>query len=657
MSTMRKIIFMLSLLIAGNLAMAQDCSVESPDGKLVVELTSGRGNSINISAKKNGAVIMESSPIGMRYSLSSGKSYAAKASSAKHMKENIEAVNYRQKSFVSEYNEIAVNLNGKEKLLVRVFDEGFAYRFVSKFAGKYYVMGELAQYNFPKESKSYLSYSTNKKDPFAMAFQNIYSVDKLSAQDTSNIAFLPVTIDEGGCKVTILESDLENYPGMFLRPDGNGALKAEFAGYPKKMDYYPWRKMSYVAQRENYLLPELGARNFPWRVFAVTDNDCDMPTSNLVYALASPSRIADTGWIKPGKSAWDWWNDWGIRGVDFQPGINTETYKYFADFASAHGLEYIILDEGWYSSKDGDILNSIPEVNLPEIISYAKDRGVGVILWAVFNVVDENLEAVCKKYSEMGVKGLKIDFLDRDDADAVQMAYRIAAKAAKYHLMLDYHGFYKPTGINRTYPNIVNIESVFGMEETKWNENNTDMPLYDVTFPFIRMMAGPVDYTPGAMRNGSRYCYKPVYSQPMSMGTRCHQLASYVVHDSPLTMLADAPSSYCLEPEYTKFVSEIPDSWDCTKVLDGKLGEFIVTARKSGSSWYVGGLSNWDGRNIELSLSFLEPGKLYTATIYRDGRNADKIGEDYLVEQKTVIASDKLMIRMAGGGGFCIRIQ
>lgn len=382
-----------------------------------------------------------------------------------------------------------------------------------------------------------------------------------------------------------------------------------------------------------------------------------MPTSNLVYALASPNRIGDYSWIHPGKVSWDWWNDWNLKGVPFKAGINMDTYKCYIDFAAKSGLPYIILDEGWYLSKSGDMLHSIPGINLPQLIAYGKQRGVGIVLWTVFNVLDDHLEAICKKYSDMGIKGFKVDFLDRDDQTAVEMAYRIAAMTAKYHLILDYHGFYKPTGMNRTYPNIVNIESVFGMEEMKWNEDKKDMPLYDVTFPYIRMMCGSVDYTPGAMRNASKADYRPVYNDPMSMGTRCHQLATYVVFDSPFTMLADAPTNYKGNEDCVAFISSLPDEIDDTRVLSGEIGKYIVTARKKDANWFVGGMTNWDGRDVTIDFSFLCKGCRYQATLFRDGVNADKNAEDYAVDTMTVTDGIQLNIHLASGGGFAMRLS
>lgn len=457
--------------------------------------------------------------------------------------------------------------------------------------------------------------------------------------------------------MTLLESDLEDYPGMFIQGDGRETcLEGTFAKYPSKLSVRPPRSMSYVSGRTDYIARTKGERSYPWRIWAVTRKDTDMPVNNLVYALASPNRIGDYSWVKTGKVAWDWWNDWGIYNVDFKAGINMETYKHYIDFAAENKIEFVVLDEGWYDPGKGDMLQVIPDLDLEELVRYGKRKGVDLILWAVFNVLDDQLEAACKKYSEMGISGFKIDFLDRDDQTAVQMTYRIAEMTAKYKLSLDLHGFYKPTGFNRTYPHIINVESVFGMEEMKWSKVEKDMMEYDVIMPYIRMMAGPVDYTPGAMRNATKKDFKDIYYNPMSQGTRCHQLAAYVIHDSPLTMLADNPTIYREEQECTDFICSLPNrAIDETRILQGKLGEFIVTARRAGDNWSVGGMTDWNSREVSVVFDFLPEGE-YRVVLFKDGVNADKQAQDYRREVFTVTSKSDKVIRMASGGGFAMSI-
>ena len=571
--------------------------------------------------------------------------------------EQIEAPFYRFSHFTSTYNELSFKISSQFGIIFRAYDEGVAYQFYTTNNQTTVITAEQAEFHFPADFTAYLPYSTNEKDELSMAFQNTYHVTPLSKAE-NRLAFLPVTVDCGkGKKITLLESDVEAYPGMFVEAQQEKqALKGVFASYPSEMDFYPWRKQLYVTQRHNYIAQTTGKRSYPWRVLAITEKDSEMPVNNLVYALASPNRIGDTSWIETGKVAWDWWNDWNLKGVPFQAGINMETYKYYIDFASQNNIEFVVLDEGWYTPQSGDMLTVIPELNLPELVNYAKSKKVGIILWSVFNVLDAQLEEACQKYSAMGIKGFKIDFLDRDDQTAAEMTYRIAEMTAKYHLTLDLHGYHKPTGINRTYPHIINFEGVFGMEEVKWTELEKNMPLYDVTFPFIRMMAGPVDYTPGAMRNATKSDWKAIYYNPMSMGTRCHQLAAYIVHDSPLTMLCDAPTNYSNEQECVDFIASIPVVVEETQVLQGELGKQFVTARRVGDNWYVGGMTNWDEREISIDFSFLEAGKSYQATLFIDGINANKQAQDYRKEQLTLTKEDKLSINMASGGGFALKL-
>jgi hypothetical protein len=550
-----------------------------------------------------------------------------------------------------------LKLKGGFGIIFRAYNEGVAYRFYTTQSSDIIIKEEQAEFNFKEDYTAYLPYTTNDKKPMAMAYQNVYDIIPLSKAQPK-LAFLPVTVDCGSVKLTLLESDLEAYPGMFVQSQqGKYGLKGVFAPYPAKTDFYPWRKQEYVTETTDFISRSRGSRSYPWRVLAITEKDTDMPVNNLVYALASPNRIGDTSWIKTGKVAWDWWNDWNLKGVPFKAGINMDTYKYYIDFASRNGLEFIVLDEGWYDPKSGDMLTVIPELDLTELIAYGKSKGVEIVLWTVFNVLDSQLEAACKKYADMGIKGFKVDFLDRDDQTAVEMVYRIAEMTARYKLTLDLHGIYKPTGINRTYPHIINFESVFGMEEVKWTDIKNNMPLYDVTFPYIRMMAGPVDYTPGAMRNATKADWRAMYYTPASMGTRCHQLAAYIVHDSPFTMLCDAPTNYLNEQECVDFIASLPVEVDSTFIASGELGKYIVTVRKKDVNWYIGGMTNWDERDVQLDFSFLPEGMSYTAVLFKDGVNANKQAEDYRKETIRIDKDSRLTLHLASGGGFAMKLE
>ena len=648
------------LLLIGNASFAakeKKYVLSSPDGTLKVEISAG--NELAYQVMHGNDTILSHSNIGLVLENGTivGKTPRITGERRRKIKDNIESPFYRFKEFVATGNELDLKLKGGFGIIFRAYNEGVAYRFYTTQSSDIIIKEEQAEFNFKEDYTAYLPYTTNDKKPMAMAYQNVYDVTPLSKAQPK-LAFLPVTVDCGSVKLTLLESDLEAYPGMFVQSQqGKYGLKGVFAPYPAKTDFYPWRKQEYVTETTDFISRSRGSRSYPWRVLAITEKDTDMPVNNLVYALASPNRIGDTSWIKTGKVAWDWWNDWNLKGVPFKAGINMDTYKYYIDFASRNGLEFIVLDEGWYAPKSGDMLTVIPELDLPELIAYGKSKGVEIVLWTVFNVLDSQLEAACKKYADMGIKGFKVDFLDRDDQTAVEMVYRIAEMTARYKLTLDLHGIYKPTGINRTYPHIINFESVFGMEEVKWTDIKNNMPLYDVTFPYIRMMAGPVDYTPGAMRNATKADWRAMYYTPASMGTRCHQLAAYIVHDSPFTMLCDAPTNYLNEQECVDFIASLPVEVDSTFIASGELGKYIVTVRKKDVNWYIGGMTNWDERDVQLDFSFLPEGVSYTAVLFKDGVNANKQAEDYRKETIRIDKDSRLTLHLASGGGFAMKLE
>lgn len=648
------------LLLIGNASFAakeKKYVLSSPDGTLKVEISAG--NELAYQVMHGNDTILSHSNIGLVLENGTivGKTPRITGERRRKIKDNIESPFYRFKEFVATGNELDLKLKGGFGIIFRAYNEGVAYRFYTTQSSDIIIKEEQAEFNFKEDYTAYLPYTTNDKKPMAMAYQNVYDITPLSKAQPK-LAFFPVTVDCGSVKLTLLESDLEAYPGMFVQSQqGKYGLKGVFAPYPAKTDFYPWRKQEYVTETTDFISRSRGSRSYPWRVLAITEKDTDMPVNNLVYALASPNRIGDTSWINTGKVAWDWWNDWNLKGVPFKAGINMDTYKYYIDFASRNGLEFIVLDEGWYDPKSGDMLTVIPELDLTELIAYGKSKGVEIVLWTVFNVLDSQLEAACKKYADMGIKGFKVDFLDRDDQTAVEMVYRIAEMTARYKLTLDLHGIYKPTGINRTYPHIINFESVFGMEEVKWTDIKNNMPLYDVTFPYIRMMAGPVDYTPGAMRNATKADWRAMYYTPASMGTRCHQLAAYIVHDSPFTMLCDAPTNYLNEQECVDFIASLPVEVDSTFIASGELGKYIVTVRKKDVNWYIGGMTNWDERDVQLDFSFLPEGMSYTAVLFKDGVNANKQAEDYRKETIRIDKDSRLTLHLASGGGFAMKLE
>lgn len=408
-----------------------------------------------------------------------------------------------------------------------------------------------------------------------------------------------------------------------------------------------------ITKTADYIAKTNGERNFPWRVFTITQEDSKLVESNLVYKLSRPLELDETDWLKPGKVAWDWWNANNIYGVDFRAGLNTDTYKYYIDFAAKYGLEYIILDEGW-SKSNTNLMEFNPDLNVKELVDYGEKKGVGVIIWMLWKPLDENMDTLLDKFSEWGVKGIKVDFMKRADQYMVNFYERVARKSAKRKLLVDLHGSFKPVGLRRAYPNLITSEGVDGLEVNKWASDIT--PEHNLILPFTRMVAGPMDYTPGAMTNANKKSFRPIFDSPMSMGTRCHQLAMYVVYESGLQMLADSPSNYYKEPESVEFISKIPVVWDETKVLDAKVSDYILIARKKDEKWYVGAMTDWEARTLEIDFDFLDKGN-YRITIMKDGINADRNGMDFKKITKEITKDSQLNIKMAPGGGWAAIIE
>jgi alpha-glucosidase len=578
--------------------------------------------------------------------------HSSKASSHSMM---IESPFYRKSAIEDKYNQLEIKFREGFSLEFRSYNNGVAYRFRTSLRDSVNIMDEKAEFNFDNDYKCLIPYSPDTEQPFQISFESLYDTTSISNFKSERYAFLPTLVAlNSQRKILIAESDLESYPGMFIThsKNNNYGFISAFSHIPLETYVSPTRCQEHIKSYSDVMARVSGTRTFPWRIIAISEDDTQLPVNDLVYLLGSPQRTDDISWIRPGKVAWDWWNDWGITGVDFPVGINTQTYKYIIDFASANGLEYIILDEGWSKPSKGDILSVIPEIDLKEIVEYGKSKNVGVILWTVAFVLDNKLEEASRKYSDMGIKGFKIDFINRDDQEAVKMIYRILDVTSKYHLVVDYHGMYKPTGLNRTYPNLLNYEGVWGLEQMKWSDK--DQVTYNVTFPYIRMMAGPVDYTQGAMRNATKNDFYPLWSNPSSQGTRAHQVATYIVFDSPLVMLADSPTAYMKEQETTDFIKDIPTVWDETRILSGEVGQYIVTARRKGTDWYIGALTGWDQRDLNIDISFINtPAK--TITIFQDGLNAHRNGADYKI--KTISFNDSLRIHLSPGGGCAIKIK
>lgn len=640
-------------------------TLNSPGGNLQTTIIIGDKLTYDITC--DGRLILASSPIAM--TLDNGEVWGEQAklsgTSRKSVDRMVPSPFYRAGELRDHYNELTLRFKKDWSVEFRAYNDGIAYRFVSSSKKPFNVADEVVDYHFSADVTASVPFVRSGKDgdfksQFFNSFENTYTTDKLSKLNKQRLMFLPLVVDAGeGVKMCITESDLENYPGLYLSVAGEGnSLKGTFAPYPKRTEQGGHNKLQMlVKERESYIAKVDRPRSFPWRMAIVTTADKDLAASNLSYLLASPSRVSDISWIKPGKVAWDWWNAWNLDGVDFATGVNNATYKAYVDFAASKGIEYVILDEGWAVNLKADLMQVVKEIDLKELVDYAASKNVGIILWAGYYAFERDMENVCRHYAEMGVKGFKVDFMDRDDQEMTAFNYRAAEMCAKYKLILDLHGTHKPAGLNRTYPNVLNFEGVNGLEQMKWSPASLDQVKYDVMIPFIRQVSGPMDYTQGAMRNASKGNYYPCNSEPMSQGTRCRQLALYVVFESPFNMLCDNPSNYMREPESTDFIAGIPTVWDESIVLDGKMGEYIVTARRHGDTWYVGGITDWTARDIEVDCSFLGGDKTYNAVLFKDGVNAHRVGRDYKRESLQIKNNVKLKIHLAPGGGFALLIK
>jgi len=651
----------LTMLMSSTILNAQKSNIfeiNSPDNKIALKLEAG--TKLTWSVLHEGQQIIAPSEISIQ--LESGEVLGdnAKITSSKKEKINqvITAINYKRSTIPDQCNQITINCKGDYGIIFSVYNDGVAYRFTTKKKGEIIVKNEEANFNFTEDYKAFIPYMWDYRGgaKFNHSFEALYRETNISNFAPDSLAFLPLLVDVGNNKkVVILEADLDDYPGMYLNMNSTKkGFMGVYAQLPVETKMGGYLNMNEIpTKRAEFIAKTSGTRNFPWRAVVISTHDKELLNNDMVQKLASPSRIADPSWIKPGLVSWDWWSDWNISHVDFKAGYNTATYKYYIDFAAANKLQYIVMDWGW-SSKTDLFEITAPDINLQEIIDYGKQKDVGVVLWSTWYAAKTQTDAAFSHYSKMGVKGFKIDFIDRDDQYAVATLYEIAKKAAEYHLIVDYHGVFKPTGLQRTYPNVVGYEGVKGLENYKWATE--DQPRYCVSIPFIRMMAGPMDYTPGAMRNSVKENFRPIGGNPMSQGTRCNQLAMYVMFEAPFQMLSDNPTTYMKEQECTDFIAKTPTTFDESVALDGNVGEYAAIARKKGDTWFVGAMSNWTPRELTLDFSFLGSGN-YRAVVFKDGTNADRDATDYKKEVIKISATDKLKIQLAPGGGWVARIE
>ena len=581
---------------------AKKHSVKSPSGNIKIEVQIAQN--ITYAVFVNDEAIIQPSEIAMHLADGRvlGEEEKLKSKNIRHKEAEMlrPIVAEKNAEIPEEYQELTLQFKKGFRLVFRAYDDGVAYRFETDLEGDIVVKEEMVNFHLAQTGKLFLaeeeSFVTHSEQTYTLLTPEEFKEDRMGTA--------PLVIQcESGPRIALMEADLQDYPGMFLagssdplRIVGKFAPSVlsekhvdfvDFSGdvFPDSRNYYPDQTADYMAQTR-------GKRAFPWRAISISESDAELLTNQLVFKLAEPNRIEDPSWIKPGKVAWDWYNAWNLTGVDFETGVNTATYKYYIDFAAQHGLEYIILDEGW--SPTTDVTTVVPEVDMEELITYGESKGVGLILWVVWKSLRDKLTESLDLYQSWGIKGIKVDFMQRDDQQMVNYYWEVAEKSAKRKLLVDFHGSYKPCGIRRTYPNVLTREGVKGAENNKWSDVIT--PTHNVTLPFTRMLAGPMDYTPGAMVNAHKPHFSIRFNRPMSMGTRCHQLAMYVIYESPLQMLCDNPSLYQKDPACMDFLSKVPSTWDETHAIDGKIGEYVVMARSKGNDWYLGAMTNETSR-------------------------------------------------------------
>ena len=653
------LLVVISILFAVS-AGAKDYSVSSPDGHLKACISDA--GKVSWSIVRDGVTILQPSAISITTANGVWGEGTRFKKVAKHsVNSTLDVINYKSSKVVDNYNELVITCNGEFNLVVRAYDDGCAYRLVSRSAAPLRVLKESSEFSFTGDWDAFIPYVNDNRsgERYSYSFESYYDEHKLSEMYADSLAITPLAVClPDGMKAVVMETAVDNYPGMFLYRNASVAentLLSDFAPLPLETIIGGFDRLNLLPVKRADYIADIGpGQELPWRIVLVTTDDTQLLATDTPYCLAPACRLEDTSWIRPGKVAWDWWNDWNIFGVDFRAGINTPTYEYYIDFASANGLEYIIVDEGW-SSQEDLLQYSNDELSIPELVAYGKERNVGVILWSSWRNLIKDMERNMSHYAAAGVKGFKVDFFDRDDQEAIRSSYEIAECAAKYHLLVDYHGL-KPSGAQKAYPNIVNYEGVKGLENCKWEQRNEfgpvhDMPRYDVSIPYLRMLPGPLDYTPGAMLNATRANFFGNNANPMSQGTRVHQMAMYVIYEAPLQMLADNPSHYMQNQECTDFIAAVPTTFDETVPICGEMGEYVAVARRKGSVWYVGAMTNWEPRTITIDLSkFL--GSPMTMDSFADGINAGREASDHKHIVREVSNTGTLTVNLAPGGGW-----
>ncbi|GIU26064.1 glycoside hydrolase family 97 protein [Shewanella sp. MBTL60-007] len=634
-------------------------TLTSPSGELRLTVSDPEEKGVRYSLTVLGKSVLKESVAdivlqGMRLHLSEAKVIDAKRLTVN--RELAPHVQQKSKRVQEHYNQLTLRFDNQLALTFRLFDQGMAYRFTTEQDGGLVVNSETVSLNFDGDHRLLFPEETS----FISHNERLYLPKRLSEIGAEQFASLPLLVNVDDIKLVITETGLRDYPGLWLEGNDKQGLNARFPAVVLKSELkqdsdrneHIIQRADYIASREAISTSSASAL-FPWRVFAIAQNDAELLTNELSYLLADELAI-DASWVKPGQVAWDWWNANNVFGVDFNAGINTQTYKYYIDFAAKYGIEYIVLDEGWHHLDS--VLNVVDEIDVEEIIAYGKSKKVNVILWVIWKTLDNELEVALDRFEQWGAAGIKVDFMQRDDQAMVNYYWKIAKLAAQRKLLVDFHGSYKPAGLRRAYPNVITREGVRGLEHNKWADYITAE--HNLTLPFIRQLAGPMDYTPGAMVNAQPENFDINFNRPMSKTTRAHQLAMYVVFESPLQMLADTPSHYLREHESTEFITSVPTVWDETQVLSAKISDHIIIARRSGKQWFIGVMGNSKAREFTLDLSFLgSDNTQYQMYSIADGANAHRYASDYSVKREAVTAQSQIKIQLAPSGGWAARLS
>jgi alpha-glucosidase len=647
---MKKLILLIALAFLSLTIYAQKYELNSPGNLLSATITVDQG--IEVSLSRQGRDAIKLTNIGLDFNNSGDEKQNWKVQKTARSSVNetvIPEIKEKSASLKNSYNELEIKFRDNKAITFRLFNEGLAYRLSTQSEDSLTIYAESLNIHLdPGDSARYQSSKS-----FNSSYETPYEHTVVAEVEAGKLLNLPVLLEKGnGLMVMVTEADLYHFPGLWLKGTGSGTLSSTHPPYPSE---YRYTGSTYghgqVAKTHDYIAKVKGTRSYPWRIFAVAANEKELTDNNMVYLLASPNVLDDVSWIKPGVVMFDWWAKHNIYGVDFKAGINTETAKYFIDFCAANGFRYFLFDDGWCPLDD--LLSPVEGLNMAEVTAYARTKGVDVMLWVFWQGLQKQWDEAFALFEKWGIKGIKMDFMNRDDQPMVEFYEAVAKKAAEKKMVVNYHGAYKPCGLRRKYPNMLTREALIEFEYNGWTDHAN--PVHHNLLPYIRMFTGPMDYIPATMRNSTKDNFRALGDYPMGQGTRAHAMALWVVLYSPMTMLPDSPSDYYREKECTDFLSKLPVTWDESILLDGRIEKYTVMARRSGEEWYVGAITNWDARNLTLETGFLPPGK-YRLEAIADGVNAHRRAEDYKKVDHSFSAGDNLKISLAPGGGWIARI-